>query len=95
MGSSDAVPTPISTSLQASKVVTTTKSDDEPATKIVLKSKKMKSIKDLLVAKKLNTQAISLLMCAQSQEGKRHSSRDTVEPESKRTRRNTNKLYVC
>lgn len=92
VGSSDAQPTPITTPLQPSTVETT--KDDDPETKIVLKSKKMKSMKDLLVAKKLNTQAISLQISAQSQGGKRHASRDTTETESKRSRR-SNKFNVC
>lgn len=48
----------------------------------------MRSMKDLLVAKKLNTQAISLQMSAQSQGGKRHAPRDSTEPVSRRSRRN-------
>lgn len=90
VGSSDSLPTSI-TPPQAPVVETTIK-DDEPETKIVLKSKKMRSMKDLLVAKKLNTQAISLQMSAQSQGGKRvHACRDTgdtAEPVSRRSRRN-------
>lgn len=88
VGSSDALPTPI-IQPQVPTVETTLK-DDEPETKIVLKSKKMKSMKDLLVAKKLNTQAISLQISAQSQGGKRHAPRDTAEPVSKRSRRSYN-----
>lgn len=40
------------------------KLENEHETKIVLKSMKMKSMKDLLVAKKLNTQAMHLLLSA-------------------------------
>lgn len=63
--------------------------DDEPETKVVLKSKKIRGMKDLLVAKKLNTQAISLQMSAQSQGGKRHATRDPAEP-AKRNRKSNN-----
>lgn len=62
----------------------------EPEFKVLLKSKKIRGMKDLLVAKKLNTQAISLQMSAQSQGGKRHASRDPAEPVSKRSRRSNN-----
>lgn len=90
VGSSDSLPTPITPPQEP--VLETAIKDDEPETKIVLKSKKMRSMKDLLVAKKLNTQAISLQMSAQSQGGKRvHASRDTgdtAEPVSRRSRRN-------
>lgn len=85
VGNSDSLPPPIT-----SPIVETTLKDDEPEIKIVLKSKKMKSMKDLLVAKKLNTQAISLQMSAQSQGGKRHAPRDPAESVAKRSRRNNN-----
>ncbi|XP_001952417.2 menin [Acyrthosiphon pisum] len=88
VGSSDELPIPTSTP-QAPTLETTLK-DDEPETKIELKSKKMRSMKDLLIAKKLNTQAISLQMSAQSQGGKRHAPRDNAEPISRRSRRNNN-----
>jgi len=88
VGSSESLPTPINPSQPP--IVETTIKDDEPETKIVLKSKKMRSMKDLLVAKKLNTQAISLQMSAQSQGGKRHAPRDNAEPVSRRSRRNNN-----
>lgn len=83
VGHSDSLPTSITSS-----VVEATLNEDKPEIKIVLKSKKMKSMKDLLVAKKLNTQAISLQMSAQSQGGKRHAPRDSTELIAKRSRRN-------
>lgn len=86
VGSSDSLPDPI-TQPQAA-ILEPILRDKEPETEIVLKSKKMRSMKDLLVAKKLNTQAISLQMSAQSQGGKRHAPRDAAEPVSKRSRRN-------
>ncbi|CAH1724423.1 unnamed protein product [Aphis gossypii] len=86
VGSSDSLPIPTTT--PQTPILETTIKDDEPETKIVLKSKKMRSMKDLLIAKKLNTQAISLQMSAQSQGGKRHAPRDTAEPISRRSRRN-------
>lgn len=52
-----------SESLQ-STIISPQKLENEHGTKIVLKSMKMRSMKDLLVAKKLNTKAISLLLCA-------------------------------
>jgi len=88
VGSSDSLPTPTTT--PQTPILETTIKDDESETKIVLKSKKMRSMKDLLIAKKLNTQAISLQMSAQSQGGKRHAPRDTAEPISRRSRRNNN-----
>jgi len=88
VGSSDELPTPTST--PQAPILETTLKDDEPETKIELKSKKMRSMKDLLIAKKLNTQAISLQMSAQSQGGKRHAPRDNAEPISRRSRRNNN-----
>jgi len=88
VGSSNNLPTP--TTAPQTPILETKLKDDEPETKIVLKSKKMKSMKDLLIAKKLNTQAISLQMSAQSQGGKRHAPRDTAEPISRRSRRNNN-----
>jgi len=88
VGSSDELPTPTST--PQAPILETTLKDDELETKIVLKSKKMRSMKDLLIAKKLNTQAISLQMSAQSQGGKRHAPRDNAEPISRRSRRNNN-----
>lgn len=68
----------------------TTLNDEEPNVKIVLKSFKMKCMKDLLIAKKLNLQAISLQLCAQSLDRKRHVSADTAEPISRRNRRKLN-----
>ncbi|XP_076273320.1 menin 1 isoform X2 [Rhynchophorus ferrugineus] len=65
--------------------------DDESRTKrptVVLHSQKMKELKDLLLAEKLNTHAISLHLTAQSQVGKKgrgDSSDTSVRP--KRTRR--------
>jgi len=89
VGSSESLPIPINPP-QPPVIVETTMKDDEPETKITLKSKKMRSMKDLLVAKKLNTQAISLQMSAQSQGGKRHPPRDNAEPVSRRSRRSNN-----
>lgn len=87
VGSLDSLPPPITT--QQVSIVETPLKLDELETKIMLKSKKMRSMKDLLVAKKLNTQAISLQLSAQSQGGKRHAPRDTAtEPVSRRSRRN-------
>jgi len=86
VGSSKSLPT--ANNPPQPPIVETTMKDDEPETKIVLKSKKMRSMKDLLVAKKLNTQAISLQISAQSQGGKRHAPRDNAEPVSRRSRRN-------
>lgn len=88
VGSSGSSTTPITSS--PAPIVEPALKDSEPETKIVLKSKKMRSMKDLLVAKKLNTQAISLQMSAQSQGGKRHAPRDPAEPVSRRSRRNNN-----
>ncbi|KAL5239795.1 hypothetical protein ACI65C_007205 [Semiaphis heraclei] len=88
VGSSNQLPT--ATTATQPPILETKLKDDEPETKIVLKSKKMRSMKDLLIAKKLNTQAISLQMSAQSQGGKRHAPRDTAEPISRRSRRNNN-----
>lgn len=45
-------------------VIETTLNENEHETKIVLKSLKMRRMKDLLVLKKLNTQALSLLLNA-------------------------------
>lgn len=88
VGSSESSSTPIDP--PQPPIVETTIKDDDPEIKITLKSKKMRSMKDLLVAKKLNTQAISLQMSAQSQGGKRHAPRDNAEPVSRRSRRSNN-----
>lgn len=57
---------------------------------IILHSQKMKELKDLLLAEKLNTHAISLHLTAQSQvqigkKGRNENDGNTVRP--KRTRR--------
>lgn len=88
VGNSDLLPTHVTP--PQTPIVETILNHDEPETKIMLKSKKMRSMKDLLVAKKLNTQAISLQISAQSQGGKRHAPRDTTEPVSRRSRRSNN-----
>lgn len=56
---------------------------------IVLRSHKMKELKDLLTAEKLNTHAISLHLTAQSQVqiGKKGRSESENDTQPKRTRR--------
>lgn len=56
--------------------------------RLALHSAKMKGLRDLLLAEKLNTQAISLQLTAQSQVGaKKHSAQTFSESRPKRTRR--------